>query len=143
MKQILDASVAFKWAIPEPESDIAIQLRDEYREGIHRWFAPDVFSIEIAHSLTRSERQGRIPVGEADRLWTDVMTTAPTLARSRLLLPRAIAISSHFRVGVYDCLYVALAERRKCVLVTADERLVVNLRRHFPFITSLASLPGA
>jgi predicted nucleic acid-binding protein len=30
-------------------------------------------------------------------------------------------------VGVYDCLYVALAEREKCDLVTADEKLVRNL----------------
>ena len=44
------------------------------------------------------------------------------------------------RIGVYDCLYVALAERRKCKLVTADDRLVNNLRPHFSFIVALASL---
>jgi putative transposase len=39
-------------------------------------------------------------------------------------LPRAIAISSAVRIGVYDCLYVALAEREGCEFVTADARLV-------------------
>jgi len=45
------------------------------------------------------------------------------------------------RVGVYDCLYVALAEREGCELITADDKLVKNLQPHFPFIVPLASLP--
>jgi predicted nucleic acid-binding protein len=45
------------------------------------------------------------------------------------------------RQGVYDCLYVALAEREGCELLTADQKLLNNLQPLFPFITSLASLP--
>jgi predicted nucleic acid-binding protein len=57
------------------------------------------------------------------------------------LLDRAVDISSQTRCGLYDCLYVALAEREGCELVTADDKLIKNLRPHFPFILSLASLP--
>jgi predicted nucleic acid-binding protein len=56
-------------------------------------------------------------------------------------LPKAFAIASQFRIGVYDCLYVVLAEREGCELLTADDRLVRALQSTFPFITSLASLP--
>jgi predicted nucleic acid-binding protein len=66
---------------------------------------------------------------------------APQLVRHRPLLLRAIAISSAAKVGVDDCLYVALAEREGCEFVTADDRLVRNLQARFPFITALASLP--
>jgi predicted nucleic acid-binding protein len=45
------------------------------------------------------------------------------------------------RIGVYDCLYVALAERECCELVTADDKLIKNLQARFPFIVPLASLP--
>jgi predicted nucleic acid-binding protein len=45
------------------------------------------------------------------------------------------------RIGVYDCLYVALAEREGCELVTADDKLIENLQILFPFVVSLASLP--
>ncbi len=38
----------------------------------------------------------------------------------------------------FDCLYVALAERERCDLVTADEKLIHNLPG-YP-IVSLASL---
>ena len=46
------------------------------------------------------------------------------------------------RVGIYDCLYVALAEQAKCDLVTADNKLIKNLQTHFPFIRELASFPA-
>jgi predicted nucleic acid-binding protein len=46
------------------------------------------------------------------------------LQSSLALLPRAYELSSQMRIGVYDCLYVALAEREQCELVTADQRLV-------------------
>ena len=42
---------------------------------------------------------------------------------------------------IYDALYVALAKRESCELLTADEKLVVNLKSDFPFVVSLASLP--
>ena len=45
------------------------------------------------------------------------------------------------RIGVYDCLYVALAERKACELVTADLRLVTNLGTLFPIISFDAMCP--
>jgi predicted nucleic acid-binding protein len=141
MKYVLDANVALKWVLVEPDSPKASQLRSDFQKGIHELLAPDVFEVEIAHALTRAERQGRIAVGQAAILWADVMSTPPRLERFGPLLPRAIAISSSMRVGVYDCLYVALAERAGCSLVTADDRLIRVLGAHFPFIVSLSSLP--
>jgi predicted nucleic acid-binding protein len=140
MKYIIDSSVAFKWVVPETHSDKAERLRDALHKGIDQLLAPDVFSLELAHALTRAERQGRIPVGQAGVLWADVMIAPPPLFPSGPLISRAIAVSSVERIGVYDCLYVALAEREGCELVTADDRLVRNLQHRFPFIISLASL---
>ncbi len=57
------------------------------------------------------------------------------------LLPRAIEISLQVRHGVYDCLYIALAEREGCELLSADTKVLLNLRVKFPFIIDLASLP--
>jgi predicted nucleic acid-binding protein len=55
------------------------------------------------------------------------------------LLPRAYELSSQARIGVYDCLYVALAEREGCPLLTADDRLARSLPSH-P-VVPLGSLP--
>lgn len=70
-----------------------------------------------------------------------MLTTSPNLIPSLPLLLRATDISSTSRVGAYDCLYVALAEREGCELVTAETRLLANLKPTFPFIIDLASLP--
>ena len=109
MKYVLDSSVAFKWVVPESDTPRAVQLRDEFRAAVHELIAPDVFPPELAHALTRAERQGRI--NDAVTRLIDVLTTSPILIPSLPLLLRAADISSTLRVGVYDCLYVALAER--------------------------------
>jgi predicted nucleic acid-binding protein len=141
MRYVIDSSVAFKWMVPESYQDKANLLRDDFRNGVHALLAPDVFPFEIAHALTRAERQGRITVGQAIALWVDIVTTLPHLSSGLSLTPRAITISSVARIGVYDCLYVALAEKENCEFITADDKLVKNLQTQFPFIKELASLP--
>jgi predicted nucleic acid-binding protein len=103
--------------------------------------APSSFSAEAANALTKSERQKLIPVGHARRLLADILGDAPVLRPYDPLLYRATDLFSQTRSGVLDCLYVALAEREHCKLVTADDKLLRNLRPHFPFVVSLASLP--
>jgi len=49
--------------------------------------------------------------------------------------------SRQARIGFYDCLHVALAEREGSELVTADTKMVTTLKPTFPFIIDLASLP--
>ena len=141
MRYVLDSSVAFKWVVPEADLARAVLLRDEFQRRVHELLAPDIFEVEVAHALTRAERQGRITVPQAGILWANVMSTPPQLHDSSPLVPRAIEIFSAMRVGVYDCVYVALAEPAQCQLVTADDKLIKNLQPSFPFIVALASLP--
>jgi predicted nucleic acid-binding protein len=68
-----------------------------------------------------------------------MLSTLPALHPHLPLLPRAYQLSSQVRIGVYDCLYVALAEREGCELLTADDRLQRSLPGH-PIVL-LASLP--
>lgn len=141
MTLVLDSSVAFKWVVPEVDSDKADRLREDVRNSLTEILAPNIFPLELAHALTRAERQCRILDGQAELFWGDVMTTPPLLESSLPIMLRAIQISSQVRLGVYDCLYVALAEREKCDFVTADDRLVRNLQPYFPFIVALNSMP--
>jgi predicted nucleic acid-binding protein len=41
MKYVLDSSVAFKWFIPESNTDKALRLLDDYQNGIHDLLSPD------------------------------------------------------------------------------------------------------
>ena len=141
MKYVLDPSVALKWVLPEPLAGKALQLRADSQSQIHELIAPDVFPAEVAHALTRAERRKIIAIGEAAVFLANVLSTSPTLHDYIPLLGRAVAISSRMRAGVYDCLYVALAEREGCEFVTADDKLVNNLQPTFPGIIHLAAMP--
>jgi predicted nucleic acid-binding protein len=141
MRYVLDSSTAFKWVVPEQDSDTALRLRADFQAAVHELLAPDIFPGEVAHALTRAERQARITPGEALDLWSNVMTTSPQLVASLPLMHQAIAISSRTQVGVFDCLYVALAEREACELVTADSRLLNSFSKQHPFVIPLSSLP--
>ena len=141
MKYVIDSSVAFKWVVPEPHSDKALRLRADFENAVHDLSAPDVFPIEIGHALTRAERQKRIPVGAAIPLLTDILRTLPHLEHSMPYLLRARQISSNERVGIYDCLYVGLAENEQCHLVTADDKLARILQPRFPQIIHISAMP--
>jgi predicted nucleic acid-binding protein len=139
MKYILDSNVGIKWLLTEADSDKAIRIRDDFQRQVHGLVAPDVFPIEVAHSLTRAESQGRITPAEGQSYFRSMIATLPALHPSLPLLPRAYALSSQARIGVYDCLYVALIEREGCELLTADDRLKRSLPSHR--IVLLSSMP--
>jgi predicted nucleic acid-binding protein len=138
MKYVLDASVALKWVLVEADSPRAIALRDDYQQQVHELLVPDVFPIEVAHTLTKAERKGILNPPQASILLADVLATPVLLCPSLPLLARATEISSTLRIGVYDSLYLALAEQEGCDLVTADDRLV-RTSAGFP-VVSLAAL---
>jgi predicted nucleic acid-binding protein len=123
MRYVLDSSVALKWVLPEPDAARAVLIRQAMLAGRHDLIAPDIFAVEVAHALTKAERRRQILSGEAVVKMADIFRTAPLLDPYLPLLPRAVELASQARIGVYDCLYVALAEREGCALVTADERL--------------------
>lgn len=141
MKYVIDSSIGVKWVIPEVDSAKALRLRDDYRNAVIELLAPDFCPIEVANSITRAERQGRITQAEGAVALRDSLIHLPQLENVLALLPRADAVSSQTKSAVFDCLYVALAERESCQLVTADHRVINNLQPHFPHIVSLASLP--
>jgi predicted nucleic acid-binding protein len=123
MKYVLDASVAFKSLVIEADSLQAKQLIEDFRNGVHELIAPDILPVEVGHALTRAERMGRIPVADGFKLWSSIMADCPHLFPSLPMMPRAYGLSSSVRIGVYDCLYVALSEQEGCEIVSDDARL--------------------
>lgn len=137
MRYVLDASVALKTVLKEPDSAAAIALRDDFQNQIHQLIAPDTLPVEMAHALTRAERRGIIPVGQGSVLFSHFLDPCPLLYAYGDLIDRAMELSSKMRIGVFDCLYVALAEEEDCKVVSADQKLVELFPTH---AVSLASL---
>ncbi|MFN0055760.1 MAG: type II toxin-antitoxin system VapC family toxin [Planctomycetales bacterium] len=124
MKYVLDASIAIKWFLPEPDSDQAVSLRDAFHNQIHELIAPDTLPVEVAHALTRAERKNILSQGAALGKVADLLSTGPVLHPYLPLLSRAVELSSQVRIGVFDCCYIALAEREQCQVVTDDQRML-------------------
>ena len=142
MKRVIDSSTAFKWVVPEIDSDKAIQVRDDHRSGLIDLLAPDIFHAEMASSLLSAERKGRIV--DFEPLLDEVISEGVRLHDTNLLLPHVRKIHSSIttgtRVSLYDVLYVALAEREGCEFISADTRLCNALGKSYPFIVALSSL---
>lgn len=139
MKYVLDSSVAIKVVLPEADSAKATALLSDFQSHVHELVSPDVFPIEVAHALTRAERRKILNEGEAIHKLGHLLSIRPAFRPYLPLLPRAVELSSQMRIGVYDALYVALAEQEGCDLVTADTKLINSLPG-YP-IVELSSLP--
>jgi predicted nucleic acid-binding protein len=141
MKYVIDTSVEIKTYVQEQDSGKAVRLRNEYHQGVHQLIAPDIFPTEICNVLMILERSGKIRPGDGDLFFRQFLSEVPPLYAAVPLLPRALEIAKQFHQTVYDCLYVALAEREGYELVTADEKLVNAVQPTLRFVVALSSLP--
>ncbi|WP_254509945.1 type II toxin-antitoxin system VapC family toxin [Anatilimnocola floriformis] len=123
MKFVLDASVALKWELPENDSAEALQVRAAFEVDSIEFIAPNVFPIEIGHALSRAMRRNLIDATQAEQALERMLSKMPVLFDSMGLIERAFQISLEARIGVYDCLYLALAQDQHCQFLTADARL--------------------
>jgi len=120
MRFVVDASVAVKWLVEEPDSDAALELA-ESGEELH---APRLMASEVANALWRKARLGQIERADASAAlawapdmpvrWNDDETVSADAVRLALALDHP----------VYDCMYLALAHRIGAVVLTADRRFV-------------------
>jgi predicted nucleic acid-binding protein len=124
---VIDASIAVKWVIPEVLSEQADRIRDSDDDVL----APDLLLVEVANALWRKTVAREITPREADTALGLVRRSGIDLHPTEALLPRAMDLARRLSHPVYDCVYLALAERERARFVTADQRLLrraVSLR---------------
>lgn len=114
---VIDASVAIKWVIAEPDSPQAVNLRR------HRLLAPDLLVIECANILWKKVRRGELSADEALLAARLLARADIELAPMRRLLEPATRLSIALDHPAYECVYLALSEVSGCTVVTADEAL--------------------
>jgi predicted nucleic acid-binding protein len=54
--RVVDASVAAKWFVAEPDSEKALALLDQGE----RFLAPSIIRVEVAGAISRRFREGRL-----------------------------------------------------------------------------------
>ena len=123
MTLVVDASVVFKWFAAEPDSAAAVALLATGETLI----APDLLPAEVLNAAWRSWRRGELLADQARAIPTRLGSLLERLHPSLTLSARAIEMALVLDQPVYDCLYLALAERERTVVVTADRRLIAKV----------------
>lgn len=122
---VVDASVAVKWFLPEPDSEQAVVLLD----GKHQLLAPDLLWAEFANIAWKQCQRGGITPEEAAEMVDQLLLVPMQIHASNTLVGQAVRLAIETDRTAYDCLYLALAIREGCPLITADKRLVNALSR--------------
>jgi len=122
---VLDASVAVAAATGHPLREHAQRLLRRAVVEERSLFVPRLFAAEVASALRRASL-----TQEAAEKALDLLLKLPWIyAKDEELALAALRWSSKLgQARAYDAFYVALAEKKRALLWTADARLVQGLR---------------
>jgi predicted nucleic acid-binding protein len=119
---VVDASVAIKWFVDEPDSAQAARLLR------HPLAAPDLLAPECANILWKKVARAELSPEEAEVIALALEGAAITIHPTRRHLAAAMRMACELGCPAYDCFYLALAQELQQPLVTADLRLVKRIR---------------
>lgn len=91
--------------------------------------APEIFQLEVRYALLKIERRGQIPAGSLDAALADLEAHIAEFAPHNLHEIAVLMQTARFhQIGLFDALYLELAERRAGFLVSRDKRLLEAAR---------------
>lgn len=124
MSLVIDASVACKWFFEENLSAEARTLA----ESDAVFFAPDMILVECANAAWRRVSGGTVPEEQAQAFLEALPQWFESLVPSVRLHETAFEMACVLGHPVYDCQYLALAEREEIRMITADSVFVDRVR---------------
>lgn len=122
MSLIVDASIAVKWVAEESGSERAraLYISDDC-------WAPSLILAEVGNALWKKRRMKLVSPEQAAAA-LGALPSRIRLFDMAELAPRALALAIEFDHPIYDCFYLALAEREHAPLVSADKALIAKAR---------------
>ncbi len=124
MTLVVDASVAVLWTLTQRNSDRAAALQSE-----GELIAPSLIVAEIGNAIWKAVRRGDLPPHESGTAIEIALGPISALTPMEELYPRALEFAIERDHPIYDCFYIALAEREHAEMVTADERMFTVARK--------------
>ena len=135
---VVDASVAIKWFVEENLHDEALALL----QHSDRLQASELVAAELANVVWKKRRREEITQSQARTVVSAISNYLSVLYPIVLDHERALELAVFLEHPVYDCLYLACAERVGGVLVTAD-RAFLHKVKGSPFADLATYLPDA
>lgn len=119
MTLVVDASVAVKWVVAEDDSKDANALRTE--SGL---IAPSLVAAEIGNALWKQVLRKRVSPHDAMVALDRAVAAFESLVALEEIHLLAFELATELRHPIYDCFYLALAQREGASLVTADNKML-------------------
>ncbi len=122
---VVDASVVVDWVAPSADPELpAVALLARLAADDAELLAPRLLLEEVSNALLTGVRRGRWGGAAADSARSLLRELPVRLIDEPRDLDRAWDLARRYdNHPIYDLLYVALAERRRTQLVTADSTL--------------------
>lgn len=116
---VIDSSIALQWVLPEEGRERS--FRYVKAENV---ISADILMVEAANVLAKKVRAKTIAGEEALRALMLISRGVSRLVPSQPLVPRALELSIALSHPVYDCVFLACAEREGGQLATRDEPFI-------------------
>ncbi len=121
---VIDASIVVKLFFEEEYSDLSAARI----EATGRLIAPEFMWIEATNVVWKRLRRGELTLDQAMAIIEEMLRLPIETYPADDLIALALTLAADTGRTVYDCVYVALAVREGCTLLTGDQRLVNGLR---------------
>ena len=125
MTLIVDASVAVKWFFREADSQRALALKQRNQDLI----APELILAEIGSAAWKKRMKNEIDAAQAVFVVRQASLVFSSLVPMSELAEAAMHLSATLLHPIYDCFYLALAERERAPIVSADDKLLGAAKR--------------
>lgn len=134
MTLVVDASVIVKWFLPEHGSAEARSLSTE------KLVAPELWISETANALWKRQVRGDFGEDVVEVFLASIAKSPIKSMQPADDIAAALALAFRLRHPVYDCLYLACAQRHDTVVVTADRRFVAAVAKDADLATHIRLL---
>ena len=91
--------------------------------------APAIIAAEIGSAIWKAVRRGTVTRADAIVAIDAALLPFQILIPTEELRVRALELAIDLDHPIYDCFYLALAERERCALISADKRLLTAAKR--------------
>ena len=136
-RTVVDASVVVKWFLPEPSRQAALRLLRHYQQESIKLLAPALLVLEVTNVFCKRVRRREMTAARADDAYRLLKINAPILVDDQELMDDAITLALANGQAIYDCLYLALALRQRCDMITADGKFHAAVTAAFPNVLPL------
>lgn len=133
-KITVDASIAVKWVNPSEQfGDIAGQILQDYEQGKLSFAVPEFFYYEVASGISKAVARGDITREEGLEALDGILDMEMEIY-SLPDVKTVYSFSQTHRRSIYDCFYLALAQRLRVEFWTADKKLYDAVKGELQFV---------